>query len=407
MISIGVDVAKGKSTICAIKPYGEILLSPKDYKHSTDDLNTFLEKLKNYKDEIHIIMEATSNYHLPIYHFFRSKDFFVSIINPLEMKRYRCQGIRNPKTDRIDSLIIAQYGIDFWYRTKQQNDRTQERQELRLLGKQYEQYMKSRVARCQLLNQLIDQTMPGVYGLLDDFNRYNGKDKLCEFVFDYWHCDNITKSSEKVFIKKYLNWLKKKGYRQNENEARQLYFISQTSIPTLPAHLASTKMLVQEAVTILREIDSSLFIILNQMRDLAKTMPEYNTVLSMGGVGETLAPRLIAEIGDPRYFHSAKALVAYAGIDAPPYQSGQFTGTKRHISKRGSSTLRKIGYELLDSINKHQRYLTDDTVCQFFLKKRAEGKPYRVSMIAAYNKFLRIYHSRVSKVLSESEKGDT
>lgn len=94
------------------------------------------------------------------------------------MKRYRCQGIRNPKTDHINSLIIAQYSIDLWHRTKQQIDRTQERQELRLLGKQYEQYMKSYVARCQLLNQLIDQTMPGVYGLLDDFNRYNGKDKL-------------------------------------------------------------------------------------------------------------------------------------------------------------------------------------------------------------------------------------
>ena len=53
-------------------------------------------------------------------------------------------------------------------------------------------------------------------------------------------------------------------------------------------------------------------------------------------------------------YHSGKALVAYAGIDAPPYQSGQFIGTKRHISKRGSSTLRKIGYELMDSINKHQ-----------------------------------------------------
>ena len=38
-----------------------------------------------------------------------------------------------PKTDRIDSMIIAQYGIDFWYRVKQQNDRVQERQELRLL----------------------------------------------------------------------------------------------------------------------------------------------------------------------------------------------------------------------------------------------------------------------------------
>lgn len=177
-----------------------------------------------------------------------------------------------------------------------------------------------------------------------------------------------------MFIKKYLNWLKKKGYRTNENKARQLYFISKTSIPTLPSHIPSTKLLVQEAVNVLREINLSLYNILNQMRTLAKLMPEYTTVLSMGGVGETLAPRLIAEIGDPRYFHSAKALIAYAGIDAPPYQSGQFSGTKRHISKRGSSTLRKIGYELMDSINKHQSSLTDDSVCKFFLKKRSEGR---------------------------------
>ena len=64
-----------------------------------------------------------------------------------------------------------------------------------------------------------------------------------------------------------------------------------------------------------------IYLILKQMRELAKMMPEYNTVISMGGIGESLAPRLIAEIGDPRYFHSAKALIAYAGIDAPPYQS--------------------------------------------------------------------------------------
>ncbi|MGM9976755.1 MAG: hypothetical protein ACI32G_07495 [Bulleidia sp.] len=35
------------------------------------------------------------------------------------------------------------------------------------------------------------------------------------------------------------------------------------------------------------------------------------------------------------------------------------------------------------------------------MKKRNEGKPYRVAMIAAFNKFLRIYHSRVSEVLNE------
>jgi transposase len=65
----------------------------------------------------------------------------------------------------------------------------------------------------------------------------------------------------------------------------------------------------------------------------------------MNGVGDTLTPRIIAETGDVRRFHSGKALVAYAGLDAPPFESGQFIGTKRNISKRGSSSLRKTGYE--------------------------------------------------------------
>ena len=403
MISVGIDVAKGKSTVCAIKPYGEVLLTPKDYKHTTDDLGKLHEKLSTFSEEIHIVMEATGNYHLPIFFFLRSKDYRISIINPLEMKRYRCQGIRNPKTDKIDALIIAQYGIDFWYRFKDETKKSSKRMELRLLGKQYEQYMKFRVMRCQALSDILDRTMPEVYKTLNDFDRNNGNDKLADFAYDFCHRDQISKSTEKVFVKKYLNWLKKKGYRQNEDEACQLYSLSLTSIPTLE-DTPVTRMFVKEAVNVLREVDSSLFHILNEMKSLAKQMPEYETVLSMGGVGETLAPRLIAEIGDPRLFHSGKALVAYAGLDAPPYQSGQFTGTKRHISKRGSATLRKIGYELMDSMNKHQRLLIDDSVCQFFMKKREEGKHYRVAMMAAYNKFLRVYHSRVSAVLDEAEQ---
>ena len=27
MISVGIDVSKGKSTVCAIKPYGEVLMT--------------------------------------------------------------------------------------------------------------------------------------------------------------------------------------------------------------------------------------------------------------------------------------------------------------------------------------------------------------------------------------------
>lgn len=49
MISVGIDVAKGKSTICVINQYGEIFCSPKDYKHNIDDLNSFNQVLTNIK----------------------------------------------------------------------------------------------------------------------------------------------------------------------------------------------------------------------------------------------------------------------------------------------------------------------------------------------------------------------
>jgi len=88
-----------------------------------------------------------------------------------------------------------------------------------------------------------------------------------------------------------------------------------------------------ESVRVLREVEKTLSKILKQMQNLARTLKEYSTDREMNGVGDILAPRLIAEIGDVRRFHKGKALIVYTGIDAPPYQSGNFVGTKRRISK--------------------------------------------------------------------------
>ena len=110
-----------------------------------------------------------------------------------------------------------------------------------------------------------------------------------------------------------------------------------------------------------------------------------------------LAPKLIAEIGDVRRLHSAKALIAWAGIDPPPHESGQFVGTKRKISKKGSSTLRKTGYEVMRVLKSHQAP-KDCTVYNYILKKETEGKSKKQAKIAGLNKFLRIYYARVMEV---------
>ena len=98
-----------------------------------------------------------------------------------------------------------------------------------------------------------------------------------------------------------------------------------------------------------------------------------------------------------RRFHGKKALIAHAGIDTPPYESGQFVGTRRRITKRGSSHLRKTGYEVMRAL-KTMREPEDGAVHQFILKKEAEGKPKKVAKIAGLNKFLKIYYARVMEV---------
>lgn len=101
-------------------------------------------------------------------------------------------------------------------------------------------------------------------------------------------------------------------------------------------------------------------------------------------------------IGDVRRFHNAKALVAFAGIDAPPYQSGNFCGNRCKISKRGSKYLRKTGYEIM-KVLKSFKPTEDTAVYDFILKKDAEGKAKKSAKIAGLNKFLHIYYARVKE----------
>ena len=403
MLSVGIDVSKEKSTVCAMKPFGEIVAGPFEITHTETDLVELAHMLECFDSEVRIVMEATGIYHLPVATYLREHGFFVAVINPYEMKLYRSQDLRKVKTDKRDSMTIANYGIDKWFNLRQFTPQEDVYAELRLLGRQYRFFMESRIELLLNLTHLLDYTMPGIKTCFKGWNEYSGKDKLCDFVEEYWHFDVITKYSEKQFIERYKRWAKKKEYHQSEAKAVQVYKLAKDGIPTIPSNAPSTKMLLLEAVKALREVNSTLFAILTRMQELAKTLPEYTVVRAMGGVGDVLSVKLIAEIGDVRKFHSAKSLVAYAGIDPPPYESGKFIGSDRHITKRGSSTLRKIGYETMRCVKTNGRSETDPAVYDFMIKKELEGKAKKAAKIAALNKFLRIYYARVMEVYSEEK----
>lgn len=401
MISVGVDVSKGKSTVCILKPYGEIVCSPFEVKHVEKELEDLAGLLNKLDGEIRVVMEATGVYHLSILTFLQEKGYFVSVINPYSMKKYaKDNSLRRAKTDRLDSIMIANYGIDRWFKLQKYEGDENTYAELKLLGRRYRYYMELHVKSLQELTHILDYVMPGIKAMFNSWDEASNKDKLSDFVERYWHYDLITSMSREEFTEDYLAWAKEKKYHQSSAKAEAVYEMASDGIPTLSSDTPSTKMLVQEAIAVLRAVDSSLFRIISRMQELAKTLPEYSTVRSMGGVGDVLAPKLIAEIGDVRRLHNAKALIAWAGIDPPPYESGQFVGSQRRITKRGSSTLRKVGYEVMRVLKSH-REPEDNVVYNYILKKEAEGKSKKAAKIAGLNKFLRIYYARVMAVYQQ------
>lgn len=221
-----------------------------------------------------------------------------------------------------------------------------------------------------------------------------------DFVSDFWHCECVCGLSEKAFTAKYQKWCRKHGYHFSEDKALDIYASACGHFGVMPK-TNTAKILVEQAVSQLRATSAALAALKQEMQALAASLPEYPVVMEMFGVGPALGPQLMAVIGDVRRFHSKKALVAFAGIDAPPYQSGQMDVRSRSISKRGSASLRRTLFLVMGVIL--QNSPADEPVYQFMDRKRAEGKPYRIYMMASANKFLRIYYASVKAYLDSLE----
>ena len=258
--------------------------------------------------------------------------------------------------------------------------------------RQYQQVSKLQTMLKNNLISLLDTTFPGVNRLFNGPPRADGSEKWVDFVGEFWHCRCVSDHSERVFSNRYLKWCRKHGYCFSQEKVREIYTLADSCVGVLPA-TESTHLLVGQAISQFRATSSAVAAIRKEMNALAECLPEYPVVMSMFGVGPSLGPQLMAEIGDVRRFHSKKALVAFAGIDSPPYQSGQMDVHSRSISKRGSGNLRRTLFLVMSVYL--QCSPTNEPIYQFMDRKRAEGKPYKVYMMASANKFLRTYYATV------------
>ena len=206
--------------------------------------------------------------------------------------------------------------------------------------------------------------------------------------------------SLKAFTERYRKWCKRHGYNFNTDKAAEVYALAMSAV-VLVSKNETTKVLVQQAAAQLTSISRSVETYRAEMNRLASTLPEYPIVMAQYGVGTSFGPQLMAEIGDVRRFARKQSLVAFAGVDPAPNDSGDKTSRSNKTTKRGSPYLRKTLFCLMSTIL--QKSPVDDPIYQFLDKKRSEGKPYYVYMTAGANKFLRHYYAKVMNYLDTLE----
>lgn len=397
MNAVGIDISKGKSMIAIIRPFGEIVSSPFEIRHTSNELNELIDHLHSLDGDTRVVMEHTGRYYEPMARWLSNSGLFVSAVNPKLVKDFGNNSLRKVKTDKADSVKIARYALDNWTDLRQYSLMDELRDQLKTMNRQFAFYMKQKTALKNNLISLLDQTYPGANSFFDSPARNDGSQKWVDFASAYWHVDCVRNRSLKAFTEHYQKWCKRKGYNFQPDKPEELYTDSKNLIAVLPKD-PMTKMLLKQAVEQLDIASKTVEELRSQMNQTASKLPEYPVVMAMKGVGPSLGPQLMAEIGEVTRFSHRGAITAFAGVDPGANQSGTYEQQSVRTSKRGSAPLRKTLFQVMDVLIKTSP--NDDPVYAFMSKKRAEGKSYYVYMTAGANKFLRIYYGRVKEYLA-------
>ena len=393
---IGIDISKGKSTVAILSIVGEVIEEPFEINHDSNGLKMLEEKIKDIpKEEIKIVMEETGTYHLPVLGYLLEQGYFVVAENALKIKKYLDRGLRKAKTDKKDSLKLAEYCCDNWYKLNKVRENDDVYDNLKFLSRRYLDNITIQTKEKISFSNLCDLLFPGFYQLLNEKNFILG----LEIFKKYYHPEIVKNKKQSQFVTEIDKLARKLGHKgAGITLAKKVYNLALTTISPRPNNQYAQLLVECCADELILTIKSSNKII-TEMEKLARDLPEYEEINKMPGVGKKLTSRVIAEIGDIRRFKNAGSLIAYAGLDAPPYQSGQFEATNRHISKRGNKYLRKTGYEVMKAIKSNCK--NDNILKAFIIKKENEGKKKKVAKIAGLNKFLRIYYGTVKRKYKE------
>jgi transposase len=375
MFFCGIDVAKRNHVALVMDPVGTIIQRAFSVPNTREGLNQLHQRLQGLGEPVTIGLEATGHYWLALYEFLTQQGYVIIVFNPLQIHAYRKSGIRKCKNDRTDAFWIA----DFVRIGQGQvaSPATPALLQLRELSR-FRFRLTEQIGDCKRkIIAVLDRVFPEYETLFSNVFLASSRRLLQDAVtaeefanLDLTELTQVLRSTSRG--------------RFGTEQAVAVQTLARQSIGVrfLTDAVRVEMRCLLEQITLLEtqrdQIDAAL-------EELMAQVPQFITTIP--GVGLATGAALLAEIGDIHRFSEPEKLVAFAGIDARVYQTGEFTADHAHMSKRGSPYLRHALWQAATMAMLH-----DPELHAYYQHKRAEGKHHGVVLGAICRKLLiRIY----------------
>ena len=275
-------------------------------------------------------MEATGIYSLPLYSALKKDGYKIKLYNPIQTNGFRKLNIRKTKTYPIDSAIIADM-LRFSEPPEVNPIKDLNLYQLRELVRIHDRLMyKQTVCKVQMVRN-IDTVWPDYSSVM---KRATGAISIA--ILRKYSVPSKVRSES---FEKFYELVKKKSRSKISRASAEEIYTHAGNILTIPELNSIISVEIKTLITEVDLYDEHIRSIEKRIDQMMKLVD--SKIMSIPGIGDTLWPIILGEIGDADRFSTVKKLIAFAGLDPVVSKSGRFENKSGHISKRGSSLLRK------------------------------------------------------------------
>ena len=374
MLIVGIDIAKRSHEACFINESGAILGKTFSFPNSHAGVDLLLTQIRKRNPDSQPVvfgMEATGHYWLALYSRLVQEGFMVHVINPIQSDSLRNFYIRQTKTDQVDSFLVAE--VIRFGRFSQTCLAEPNLIALRQLCR-YRFFLVDQIADVKRkVIGLLDQVFPEYESLFSNLFGTSSRQMLADF------------SSPEEFL---AVDMEKLALLLRQTSHGHFGMHQAQRIQDAARHSFGVKLGSDALIFELRQLIAQIDFLESQLTELGEQISRlYDqfdcTLHTIPGVGKVLAAVIFSEIGDIHRFAAPEKLVAFTGMDPSLKQSGEFTGTHSHMSKRGSSYLRRAIWLAAFPASKFNPILA-----AFYQKKRSEGKAHGTALGAVSRKLI-------------------